>query len=129
MSSFKLSLCSRLALVLFCSLSFPAPRLSAELPTPISVLGHNPGDDFYLADYEDTIKYFHALASATDRMKMITLGKTSEGRVIEAAIISSPKNLAALDETKQAAGRLAHATDLNDDTALALARSSKVIVH
>ncbi len=65
----------------------------------------------------------------TDRMKMITLGKTSEGRVIEAAIISSPKNLAALDETKQAAGRLAHATDLNDDTALALARSSKVIVH
>jgi hypothetical protein len=60
MSSFKLSLCSRLALVLFCSLSFLFPRLSAEVPTPISVLGHNPGDDFYLADYEDTIRYFHA---------------------------------------------------------------------
>src|SRR3984957_2896534 len=115
-----------LALVAF----IPAfAQSQASIPTPISVLGHNPGDDFYLADYEDTIKYFHALASATDRMKMITLGKTSEGRVIEAAIISSPKNLAALDETKQAAGRLAHATDLNDDTALALARSSKVIVH
>ena len=101
----------------------------SAIPTPISVLGHNPGDDFYLADYEDTVKYFHALSAATDRMKMFTVGKSSEGKDIEVAVISSPANLAKLDETKQVAGRLAHATDLNDDQALQLARTSKVIVH
>ncbi len=104
--------------------------LRAEVPTPISVLGHNPGDDFYLADYEDTIRYFHALAAAApDRMKMFTVGKTTRGKDIEIAVISSPQNLAKLDDYKQIAGRLAHATDLNDDQAKELARSSKVIVH
>ncbi len=101
----------------------------AQVPTPISVLGHNPGDDFYLADYEDTVRYFHALAAATDRMKMFTVGKSTEGKDIEVAVISSPQNLAKLDDYKQNAGRLAHATDLNDAQAQALARTSKVIVH
>ncbi len=101
----------------------------AQVPTPVSVLGHNPGDDFYLADYEDTIKYFHALAAASDKIKMFTVGKSTEGRDIEIAVISSAANLAKLDETKQIAGRLAHATDLNDDQAKDLARTSRIIVH
>jgi hypothetical protein len=32
----------------------------AQVPTPASVLGHTPGDDFYLATYEDAWKYFTA---------------------------------------------------------------------
>ncbi|HUH62712.1 MAG TPA: M14 metallopeptidase family protein [Terracidiphilus sp.] len=100
-----------------------------QVPTPVSVLGHNPGDDFYLADYEDTIKYFHALAAASDKIKMFTVGKSTEGRDIEVAVISSAQNLAKLDESKQIAGRLAHAADLNDDQARELARTTKVIVH
>ena len=108
-----------------------APRAhAAEVPTPASVLGHTPGDDFYLADYEDTVRYFHALASADPaRMKMFTVGKTTQGRDIEIAVISSAANIAQLDQTKQAAARLAKATDLNDDSARELARSSKVVVH
>lgn len=116
-----------------------APALSAaqaaptaappSLPTPLSILGHNPGDDFYLADYEDTLRYFHALAAASDRIKMFTIGTSSEGRPIEIAVISSPENLAKLDEYKQISGRLAHAANLDDAQALDLARTSKVIVH
>ena len=112
------------------SLTASRPAAAQEIPTPVSVLGHTPGDDFYLADYEDTIKYFHALAAAApDRMKMITVGKSTEGRDIEVAIISSPANIANLDQIKKDAWRMAHATDLNDDSARALARSTKIIVH
>src|SRR6516162_5899670 len=108
-----------------CLLLLVAAPLGAQVATPVSVLGHTPGDDFYLADYEDTVKYFHALADAApDRMKMFTVGKTTQGRNIEIGVISSPANIAKLDETKQVAGRLAHATDLNDDTARELARSN-----
>src|ERR1700684_2607070 len=78
-----------------------------QVPTPVSVLGHTPGDDFYLADYEDAIKYFHAAAATSDRVKMFTVGKSSEGRDIEVAVISSPANLARLDEFKKNARRLA----------------------
>jgi Zinc carboxypeptidase len=115
-------------LAVFCAACLPN-RSGAQVPTPASVLGHTPGDDFYLADYEDTVKYFQALAAASDRIKMFTVGKTTQGRMIEIAVISSAENLAKLDDTKHTAGRLAHATDLNDDSARELSRSSKVIVH
>lgn len=130
----RLHSCLRLCCLAVCALLF-APRFaaaqaSAQLPTPVSVLGHTPGDDFYLADYEDTVRYFHALAAADPaRMKMFTVGKTTEGRDIEIAVISSADNIAHLDQIKQAAAQLAKATNLNDASALALARSTKVIVH
>jgi hypothetical protein len=127
---------SSMPIRLFCLFNFVAfacfasPMIFGQVPTPASVLGHTPGDDFYLADYEDTIRYFHALAAASpDRMKMFTVGKSTEGKDIEVAVISSPANLAKLDDAKKIAGRLARAEDLNDDQAKELARGSKVIVH
>jgi Zinc carboxypeptidase len=101
----------------------------AQLPTPVSVLGHTPGDDFYLANYEDAVKYFHSLAASSDRMKMVTVGKSTEGRDIEVGVISSPENLAHIGDYKKAARRLATADNLTDEQARQLARDSKVIVH
>jgi hypothetical protein len=101
----------------------------AQVPTPVSVLGHNPGDDYYLANYEEEIHYFHEMAAHSDRIRMFTVGKSTEGRDIEVAVISSPENLARLDEYKATARKLATADGLDDAQALELARSSKVIVH
>ena len=39
---------------------------SAEVPTPESVLGHKPGDDFYLATYDDALGYFRKLAASSN---------------------------------------------------------------
>src|SRR5580698_25047 len=114
---------------IYCCLPFAAIHTWAQLPTPTSVLGHAPGDDFYLANYEDAVKYFHTLAASSDRMKMFTVGKSTEGRDIEVGVISSPANLAKLDQYKKDSGRLAKALDLNDDQAKKLAHDTKVIVH
>src|ERR1700733_165879 len=100
-----------------------------QAPAPASLLGHTPGDDYYLANYEEEIQYFHALAAHSDRVKMFTVGKSTEGRDIEVAVISSPENLAHLDEYKTTARRLATAQGLDDAQATELARTSKVIVH
>ena len=104
-------------------------RCFSQVPTPISVLGHNPGDDYYLANYEEEIQYFHALAAHSDRMKMFTVGKTTQGRDIEIAVISSPENLSKLDEYKADTKRLSMAQGLDDASAQALAQTAKVIVH
>ena len=101
----------------------------AQVPAPVSVLGHTPGDDFYLANYEESVKYFHTMAAASDRMKMFTVGKSSEGRDIEVGVISSPQNLARLDEFKKNARQLAVADNLTDEQARKLAHDTKVIVH
>ncbi|HEX4005967.1 MAG TPA: M14 metallopeptidase family protein [Acidobacteriaceae bacterium] len=119
----KLPLFAPLALLL---VSLPA---RPQVPTPVSVLGHTPGDDYYLANYEEEIHYFHELAAHSDRVKMFTVGKSTEGRDIEVAVISSPENLAHLDEYKATAQRLATAQGLDDAQAMELARTSKVIVH
>ncbi len=103
--------------------------VKAQVPSPSAFLGHTPGDDFYLANYEEAVKYFHAMAAGSDRMKMFTVGKTTEGRDIEVGVISSPQNLARLDEFKKNARQLATAEGLTDEQAHALARQTKAIVH
>src|ERR1035441_5831212 len=42
-------------------MSSPRPVAAQTVPTPESVLGHKPGDDFYLASYDESREYFHRL--------------------------------------------------------------------
>src|ERR1700692_2625873 len=93
------------------------PAAAQSIPTPESVLGHKPGDDFYLANYDESRDYFRKLAAASNRVKLISVGKTSRGLDWEIAIISSPKNLAQLDKYKDIARRLADGRSLTDETA------------
>ena len=109
--------------------SSPRPAAAQTVPTPESVLGHKPGDDFYLASYDDSRDYFHRLAASSNRIKLISVGKTTRGLDWEIALISSPQNLAKLDQYKSISQRLALARGLNDAAAQALAREGKAIVH
>ncbi len=108
---------------------FAGVALLAQIPTPESVLGRKPGDDFYLASYDESLGYFKKLAAATDKMKLVPVGKTTRGLEWQIAVISSPKNLAALDDHKAAARRLAHVRGLSDQEARELARREPAIVH
>jgi hypothetical protein len=100
-----------------------------SVPSPESVLGHKPGDDLYLASYDDSRAYFRQLAAKSDRVKIINVGKTTRGLDWEIAVISSPKNLASLDKYKDISRRLAQGRGLTDESARALAREGKAIVH
>jgi hypothetical protein len=113
--------------LLFALLAPASPAQS--IPTPESVLGHKPGDDFFLANYDESRDYFHKLATASDRIKLITVGKTTRGLDWEIAIISSPANLAKLDRYKQISQQLARGRGIDDAAAHALAREGKAIVH
>ncbi len=103
--------------------------VSAQVPTPESVLGHKPGDDFYLATYDESLAYFQKLAASTDKLKLARVGKTTRGLDWDIAIISSAKNLAELDRYKDTAKKLALVKGLSDADARALARTGKAIVH
>src|SRR5260370_42062802 len=111
------------------ALLWSATLQAQALPTPESVLGHNPGDDFYLANYDESRDYFHKLAASSNRIKLITVGKTTRGLDWEIAIISSPQNLAKLDHYKDISRRLAYGRGLTDEAAKSLAREGKAIVH
>jgi hypothetical protein len=107
----------------------PTSNPSPNVPTPESVLGHRPGDDFYLASYDDSREYFHKLAASSNRVKLITVGKTTRGLDWEIAIISSPENLANLDKYKDISRKLADGRGLSTTEARELAHQGKAIVH
>lgn len=111
------------------ALLIPLAAALAQVPTPESVLGHKPGDDFYLATYDESLSYFQKLEQSTDKLKLVRVGKTSEGRDWYIAIISSASNLKDLDKYKDIARRLALVRGLTDAQAHELARGGKVIVH
>src|SRR3954468_24218027 len=97
----------------------------AQPPAPESVLGHKPGDDFYLATYDESLAYFQKLAAGSDRVRLGRGGKASRGVDWQIAIISSPQNLAKLDQYKDTARRLALVKDLTEAQARELARNGK----
>src|ERR1051326_7791842 len=102
---------------------------AAQVPAPESVLGHKPGDDFFLASYDEALGYFQKLAQSTNKLKLVRVGKTTQGRDWYIAVISSPANLAALNEYKDTARRLALVKGLTDAQAHDLAHQGRVIVH
>jgi Zinc carboxypeptidase len=116
-----------LAAALFTTLLF-ITGADAQIPTPQSVLGFVPGADFELANYEESVDYFQRLAASSDRITILKVGRTSEGRDWWLALISSPENLRDVERFRDIADRLAHPAELDDASALALARSGKAIV-
>jgi len=100
----------------------------SNIPTPESVLGFTVGADFELATYDESIAYFRSLDAATDRLQLVDVGRTSEGRPWYVAFISSAENLANLEHYREISQRLAHPLGLTDDEARALAREGKPIV-
>ena len=83
------------ALVL-CSTAPLAAQAPAEIPTPASVLGFEPGADRKLPTWKQVTDYFMALDKASPRVSVRTLGKTTLGRPFIVAFISDPATLASL---------------------------------
>lgn len=74
---------------------------STRIPAPEDVLGFVPGDDRKLASWSQVLSYFDQLDKASDRVKFEALGKSTMDRPFIVATISSPENLARLDEYKR----------------------------
>ncbi len=104
------------------------PAAETTVTSPKQFFGFSIGDDYQLANYTQLAEYWHKLERESNRMKVVEIGKTSEGRPQLMAIISSPENLKKLDAYKTIAARLAHAEGLTDDQARQLARDGKAVV-
>ncbi len=112
------------------ALALPAQPLLAQghITSPKEQFGHNIGDDYWLATYDQFQQYVHKLDGESDRMQVVEIGKTAEGRPQLMAIISSPENMKKLARYKEISRRLALAEGLTDEQARALAKEGKAIV-
>ncbi|MBD7940764.1 M14 family metallopeptidase [Brevundimonas guildfordensis] len=98
------------------------------LTTPLEAFGHEVGADYHLITYTQFERYLHTLAGQSDRMKLLEIGKSSEGRTQYLSVVSSPQNLANIDRYQEIARRLAKAEGVSEDEARALAAEGKAVV-
>jgi len=94
-------------------------QTAPKVTTPKEALGFNIGDDYMVANYTQLEAYWKKLASESDRMKLVSIGKTEEGRDQWMAIVSSPENIKNLDKYKQISRRLALAEGVSEEIAVA----------
>src|ERR1043166_1252831 len=99
-----------------------------HLTTSKEALGFNIGDDYQLANYTQLTAWWQKLAAESDRMKLVEIGKSEEGRPQWMAILTSPENHKNLARYKDISRRLALAEGLTDDEARTLAHEGKAVV-
>ena len=114
-----------LAFLLTASLGAQAP---AAIPTPEAAFGFPMGADRELADWPGLQRYFETVAAASDRVEIVDAGPSTDGRRLIAAVVSSPENIARLEQIRDTALRLADPRTLDERAAMALAERQPVIV-
>lgn len=102
--------------------------VAQSIPSPKEHFGFNIGDDYHLTTYTQTEAYFKKVTAVSDRTKLVSMGKTEEGRDQWMVIVSSPENLKKLDRYQDISRRMARAEGLSDQQARALAEEGKAIV-
>src|SRR5262249_41213082 len=85
----------------------PSPRVSyvpphPEVPAPAPHLGHIVGAPGELTNTTTLYAYYRALAAATRRVRVETIGKSEEGREILLVIVGDEKSLDELEKNRQA---------------------------
>ena len=105
-----------------------ARPIAAGLTTPMAEWGHDIGDDHFLVNYQQLIAYWKKLEKESPRLHVVDIGKSSEGRPMLMAIITSPANYQKLAHYKSISSRLANAEGLTDEAARALAKEGKAVV-
>jgi hypothetical protein len=116
------------ALLLTLTLTTARSQTPAAVTPPQAALGAALGDDYFLATYSQLEAYWKTLDRESDRLTLVDIGRTEEGRSQWMAVISAPENLARLDRYREISGRLARAEGLTDDMARALAQEGKAVV-
>src|SRR5438105_8303069 len=79
----------------------------AGVPTPKAVLGYYVGAPRKLTYYADILKYYRALAAATPRVKVESIGKSDEGRELVVVWVSSDENIKGLQKNRDNLAKLA----------------------
>jgi len=102
---------------------------SDVVPSPLKFFGHIAGADGFLTYSEDVNRYMRALAAASPRVKVVSIGKSEEGREMIAVAIADDETIAALDRYREATRKLSDPRKLSDDDARALIAASKPVYY
>lgn len=105
-----------------------AALAAAAQPVPEQFFGHRMGADRSTLEWAKVVDYFKQLDSASPRIQVAEFGKSTEGRPLIAAYISSPATLNRLEHFRQIQKRLADPRKLPSPDVSKVVAEGKTIV-
>jgi hypothetical protein len=105
----------------------PAGHAQQRLTSPEQQFGHAIGADYVLPNYQALTAYWRKLDAESDRMTMVDIGRTAEGRTQVMAIVTSPQNHRTLERYREISRTLAMGR-ADSATAARLAAAGKAVV-
>lgn len=119
---------TRALLLATCLMAAVPAAAQTAVPTPEQVLGHRMGEDRYVPSYDEMMAYWKAVAASSDRVKLVDIGPSTEGRRQVMAVVSSPQNLAKLDGYRETSRALGAAEGIDEARARVMAATGKALV-
>ena len=101
----------------------------AGIPSPKDVLGYHVGAPYKLTYYADILKYYRALAAATPRVKVETIGRSDENRELVVVWVSSDENMRNLQQNRDNLAKIADPRGLSQDQIKRLIATTKPEYH
>lgn len=108
--------------------SLTSPARTADLPTPESFAGHAIGAEGKLVRWERIVEYMRLADGASERIAVREIGKTTLGNPFLLVLVSSPANLARLDEIQARQKKLAYPYDLGEDEVSRIAAAGPAVL-
>ncbi len=102
---------------------------SDHVPTPLKFNGYIAGADGHLTYAEDVARYLRALEAASPRIKVMSMGKSEEGREMIVAVVSDEQTIANLDHYRDITRRLSDPRTLDEAQAQKLIETGKPIYY
>src|SRR3954470_22473309 len=99
------------------------------VPSPKDVLGHHIGQPATLTYYADILRFYRALAAATPRVTVETIGKSDEDRELVVVWVSSDENINRLQQNRDNLAKLADPRGLTPDQVRTLIATTKPNYH
>ena len=99
------------------------------IPSPKDILGHHVGAPATLTYYADILKYYRALAAASPRVKIETIGKSDEDRELVVVWVSSDENIKNLQRNRDNLAKIADPRGVTPEQVQALLAATKPHYH
>ncbi len=99
------------------------------IPSPKDVLGYYIGAPATLTYYADILRYYRALAEASPRVHIETIGRSDEDRELVVVWISSEENIRNLQQNRDNLAKIADPRGLSDAEVQQLIRTTKPHYH
>ena len=101
----------------------------AGLPSPKDVLGHHVGAPKKLTYYADILRYYRALAAASPRVKIVSIGKSNENRDLVVVFVGSDQSIKDLTQYRTYLAQLADPRTITAEQAADIIAKAKPIYH